>query len=160
MWPWETVRSTSLQTPLGMKSLSLKGQLVNIIILYFIFICAKDKGLKVLSVQQCAPFNILFSRVFTLYFSHKGSLYWKPNARKIHAVESSAFRQWRRRSSRSRCGWITKLILSGEGLNWSINRGNNVMCKEGLALKLKGHDMQHFTLFYSLTTDWQNPLII
>ncbi|XP_033974344.1 uncharacterized protein LOC117472986 [Trematomus bernacchii] len=31
-----------------------------------------------------------------------GSLYWKPNARKIHAVESSAFRQWRRRSSRSR----------------------------------------------------------
>ncbi|KAI4805937.1 hypothetical protein KUCAC02_010530, partial [Chaenocephalus aceratus] len=31
-----------------------------------------------------------------------GSLYWKPNARKIHAVESSAFRQWRRRGSRSR----------------------------------------------------------
>ncbi|KAL3047926.1 hypothetical protein OYC64_021980 [Pagothenia borchgrevinki] len=40
-----------------------------------------------------------------------GSLYWKPNARKIHAVESSAFRQWRRRSSRSRNNDWTHVFL-------------------------------------------------
>lgn len=65
-------------------------------------------------------FNYLY--LLTLRLSHKGSFYWKQNARKVHAIEISAWRQLRHRKSNIR--YCLSMIFAGEFLNLSMNKKN------------------------------------